>query len=126
MRAALPTPTEIAELADILTVELTTIGRRSGRPARIEIWWFYIEKRFVITGTPRPRDWFANIGSHPGVIIHANGADYAAVGRVINDEVFRRRVLTDPVTSWYRSRADLAEMIGCSPMVEIDFSSGLS
>ena len=115
------TPGELAGLADILTIELTTTGCRSGRPARIEIWWFHIDDRFVITGTPRPRDWMANISSRPEVVIHANGVDYTAIGRVVDDEVFRRRVLTDPVTSWYRSRADLNAMVTHSPMVEIVF-----
>jgi deazaflavin-dependent oxidoreductase (nitroreductase family) len=112
---------EIAGLADILTIELTTTGRRSGRPTRIEIWWFHIEDRFVITGTPRPRDWMANVSVRPEVVIHANGVDYPATARVVDDEAFRRRVFVDPATSWYRNRADLEELVATSPMVEIDF-----
>ena len=115
------TPQEIAGLADILTIELTTTGCRSGLPSRIEIWWFHIEDRFVITGTPRPRDWMANVSVHPEVVIHANGVDYPATGRVVDDEAFRRRVFIDPATSWYRNRADLGELVATSPMVEIEF-----
>jgi deazaflavin-dependent oxidoreductase (nitroreductase family) len=114
------TPEGIAGLANTPTIELTTSGCRSGRPSRIEIWWFHIEGRFVITGTPRPRDWFANVRAHPEVVIHANGVDFAATGRVVSDEAFRLRVFTDPATSWYRARADLGELVATSPMVEIE------
>ena len=114
------TPEEIARLADTLTIELTTTGRRSGRPSRVEIWWFHIEGRFVVTGTPRPRDWMANVSAHPEVVIHANGVDYPATGRVVGDEAFRRRVFMDPTTSWYRARADLDDLVATSPMHEIE------
>ena len=40
-----------AELADDLTVDITTTGRTSGLPRRIEIWMLDVDGRFFITGT---------------------------------------------------------------------------
>lgn len=42
----------IARLGRTRTIDLTTIGRRSGRLATIEIWWFHFEGRFIVTGPP--------------------------------------------------------------------------
>ena len=47
---------EVDHLASHRTIDLTTFGRRSGLPRRIEIWWFQVDDRFVITGTPGRRD----------------------------------------------------------------------
>ena len=57
-------------LAKDMTIDLTTIGRKSGEPRRIEIWMIKVGDRIVITGTPGPRDWFANLLADPTCIIH--------------------------------------------------------
>ena len=43
----------VARLAATRTIEITTTGRRTGRPVRIEIWWFHVDGRFFSTfGVP--------------------------------------------------------------------------
>ena len=54
------------ELADDLTIDITTTGRRSGQARRIEIWMLDVDGRFFITGTPGRRDWLANLLADPG------------------------------------------------------------
>ena len=103
------------------TIDLTTIGRRSGEPRRIEIWWFHVEERFVITGTPGRRDWLANIHANPEVTIHVDGLDIPARAEPIEDEAFRQRVFTHPEISWYKTQAGLDHLVASSPMVEILF-----
>ena len=58
------------ELADDPTIDITTTGRRSRRPRRIEIWMLDVEGRFFITGTPGPRDWLANLLADPRLVVH--------------------------------------------------------
>jgi hypothetical protein len=53
------------ELADDPTVDITTTGRQTGLPRRIEIWMLDVDGRFFITGTPGQRDWVANPLSGP-------------------------------------------------------------
>lgn len=101
------------------TIDLTTIGRRSGEPRRIEIWWFHVEDRFIITGTPGRRDWLANISANPEVTVHVDGLDIPARAEPIEDAEFRRRVFTHPHISWYKSQAGLDRLVDTSPMVEI-------
>lgn len=107
------------ELAGIETIDLTTIGRSSGRPRRIEIWWFYVDGRFIITGTPGPRDWYANILTNPAVTIHVGGRDISAVATPIHDMAARRAVMTSPKTSWYSTHAELEHLVAQSPMIEL-------
>lgn len=113
---------DVAELAAQLTVDLTTRGRRSGRPLRVEIWWFHVDGRFVITGTPGPRHWYANVLADPHVTVHVDGLDLPALARPVTDPEARRRVFTDPRTGWYREQADLDELVRTSPMIELELT----
>lgn len=106
-------------LAALRTIDLTTRGRRSGRPSRIEIWWFHIEGDFVITGTPGRRDWYANVLAYPGVVVHSPFGDHPATAEPVTDVGRRRRVMTDPATSWYSTQADLDRLVDESPMIVV-------
>lgn len=117
----MPSEQVVTELSAIRTVDLVTTGRRTGRESRVEIWWFHVDGRFVITGTPGKRDWYANVRSDPSVVIRTAIGDFGAQARPIHDEGFRRRVFTDPEIGWYRTQADLGELIADAPMVEILF-----
>ena len=107
------------ELAAIRTIELTTIGRHSREAARIEIWWFHIDRRLIITGTPGKRDWYANVCADPRVIVHTPVGDFNGTAGPITDPVFRRRVFTHPEVGWYRTQAELERLVADSPMIEI-------
>lgn len=111
-------------LASQLTIDLTTTGRRSGQPRTVEIWWFRVDGKFVITGTPGRRDWLANVLDDPTVTIHVDGRDLPATVTPVTDVVFRRRVFTDPKTSWYSSQAELDRLVATAPMVEVLFDQG--
>jgi deazaflavin-dependent oxidoreductase (nitroreductase family) len=112
---------DLDRLASHLTIDLTTTGRHSGQPRTVEIWWFRVDDRFVITGTPGRRDWLANVLDDPRVMIHVDGQDLPATVATVTDEVFRRRVFTDPRTSWYSSQAELDRLVASAPMVEVIF-----
>ena len=83
------------------TIEITTIGRRSGLPHRIEIWIYRAGDTNYLTGMPgRTPDWYRNIGENPNFTVHLKhgaSATLAAVGTQITDEAERRRVFTEIV-----------------------------
>lgn len=114
----------VDQLAAILTIDLTTTGRRSGRPVRIEIWWFHLDGRFVITGTPGPRDWLANVRADPAVTVHSSVADVPGRASEVTDPEVRRRVLSDPQLGWYRSQAELEALVAGAPMIELELDLG--
>lgn len=112
-------PDELDRLAATRTVDITTYGRKSGLPRRIEIWWFRVDGRFIITGTPGRRDWIANVMHDPRIVVHVGGLDIETTASPILDWDFRRRVFTQPSTSWYTTQEQLDQLIRTAPMIEI-------
>lgn len=106
-------------LASQQTIDITTRGRRTGRSRRIEIWWFRVDGRFIITGTPGRRDWLANLRADPHLTVHVGGQDISATATPVTDVSFRRKVFTQPQTSWYSSQSELDHLVATAPMVEI-------
>ena len=109
----------LAELAAVRTIDLTTYGRKTGLPRRIEIWWFHIEGRFFITGTPGRRDWLANIRSNPRVVIHVGEVDFEATAREVEDRQLRELVFSQPETRWYSTQSEFRRLVNGAPMIEI-------
>ena len=112
---------DIERLARTRTVDLTTIGRGSGQPRTVEIWWFHVDGRFIITGTPGRRDWLANVRADPTVTISIGDSAFPATAIEIEDDDFKQRVFTDPRIGWYRTQAELDHLVGAAPMIEIHF-----
>lgn len=107
-------------------VDITTTGRRSGSPRRMEIWFHNIDGRIIITGTPGPRGWLANLKADPAFTLHLKGdiqADLPARARVITNPAERRAIMSAPQTAWYREQVGGVEpLVENSPIVEVVFS----
>jgi deazaflavin-dependent oxidoreductase (nitroreductase family) len=104
------------------TIDITTTGRRSHKPRRIEIVFHNIDGRIYISGIPRPekRDWLLNMETEPRFTFHLKGrvkADLPALARVIDDEAERRRILPHVARNWRRN--DVDTMVRYSPLVEV-------
>jgi deazaflavin-dependent oxidoreductase (nitroreductase family) len=106
-------------------IDITTTGRRSGQPRRIEIVFHNFGGRLYITGTPsadRTRAWLLNLEADPHFTFHLKGttaADLPATARIITDETERRAVLTDVAEVW--KNQDLETMVKYSPLIEVTF-----
>lgn len=106
------------------TIDITTTGRRSGRPRRLEIVFHNIDGRIYISGIPsrRRRSWLANLEANPRFTFHLKGrvkADLAATARIVDDVAERRAVLADVARNW--GRTDLESMVSYSPLIEVTF-----
>jgi deazaflavin-dependent oxidoreductase (nitroreductase family) len=104
------------------TIDITTTGRRSAEPRRIEIVFHNIGGRIYLSGMPsrRRRSWLANLEADPHFTFHLKGAtraDLPATARVITDESERRAVLTEVARAWRRN--DVETMLTYSPLVEV-------
>ena len=101
------------------TVEITTIGRRTGQPRRIETWRYRAEDRYWLTGSPGSRDWYANLLAHPEFVLHLKDRDLRVRGRVVTHQGDRERLFGAivPGLSWAGS---LESWIEGSPLVEIE------
>jgi deazaflavin-dependent oxidoreductase (nitroreductase family) len=113
------------ELGDDLTVDITTVGRRTGEDRRIEIWMLDVDGRFFITGTPGRRDWLANLQADPGLTVHLKRrahVDLAARAEVVTDPATRRQVLEHLAATWYRGQSPIDDLVATAPMVEVTFA----
>lgn len=89
-------------------VDITTQGRQSGEPRRIEMPLRLREGRIFISGRPGKRSWYANILANPNVTIHVKrgaSADLPTRGRAITDPAEKRTVLAlftadDALDAW--------------------------
>jgi hypothetical protein len=78
-------------------VDITTIGRRTGRAHRIEIPYFNVDGRLFVIGDPRthdearelrPRDWYDNLRADPRVTLHLKRAYRIDLGQMVQDVLF--------------------------------------
>jgi deazaflavin-dependent oxidoreductase (nitroreductase family) len=106
------------------TIDITTIGRNSGEPRRIEIWRYRYDGRTFLSGSPGTRDWYANLVADPEFTYHLKGsaqADLPAVARPITDEAERREVVAGILDDLGRGSGNLEEWVARSPLAEVEF-----
>ena len=117
------------------TIDITTVGRRSGQQRRIEICFYRVGDEIYLTGVPGPkrRDWLINLEATPGFTFHLKNkvkADLPATATVIDDLDRRRRILA-PVLDEYNARwsadspwphGDLDDWVANSPLARVTFT----
>lgn len=105
------------------TIDITTTGRRSGSPHRIEIWFHNIQGEIFLSGRPGRRDWYANLLSHPEFTFHLKGsveADLRARAQPVTDPDERRRILSR-IAGHHRGQEDFERWVESSPLVRLTF-----
>lgn len=113
------------ELRQGQLIDITTRGRTTGLPRRIELVFHNVDGRIVISGRPGfPRGWVANLNADPRMTLHLKGrlvADLPAHGRVITDRAEREHLLAPIARLW---RIDHALMVRSAPLIEVTFPNG--
>lgn len=103
-------------------IDITTTGRRSGEPRRIEIVFFNLDGRIYITGMPRAdrtRAWLRNLEDDRRLTFHLKSAvqaDLPATARIITDPAERRPILEAVSRTW---KQDADAMVAHSPLIEV-------
>jgi deazaflavin-dependent oxidoreductase (nitroreductase family) len=104
-------------------IDITTTGRRTGRPRRIELVFHVIDGKVVISGSPGRRDWYANLLAEPRFTFHLKGpvrADLSAIARPITEPVERRQVMAEVTRNWRVSNR-FEVFYRRSPLIEVLF-----
>jgi len=112
-------------LARDRTIDITTIGRNSGLPRRIETWFYRVDDQIYLTGSPGRRDWYANLLANPGFTFHLKqsvAADLPARAAPIAD-LEQRRAIFERILSDLGGTQDLAAWLAGSPLMVVAFSS---
>ena len=117
---------ENALLTDTL-IDLTTVGRQTGQPRRIEIWFHYVDGKLYITGTPGTRGWYANMLANPDVTFHLKQSiqkDIPARAIPIKEVDEKRRLFQRMYELEERMRgANIEDRVSHGPLVEIQLTS---
>jgi deazaflavin-dependent oxidoreductase (nitroreductase family) len=104
-------------------IDITTRGRKTGQPHRIEIRFHNLEGNLYLTGRPpRPRDWYANLLAHPEFTFHLKQsvrADLPARATPMLDQDGRRAILAAIHQELGRYQ-DIEAWIERSPLVAVE------
>jgi deazaflavin-dependent oxidoreductase (nitroreductase family) len=104
-------------------IDMTTTGRQTALPRRIEIVYHRIGGRIYISGSPvaeRKRAWLLNLEADPHFTFHLKGrvaADLPATARIITDDAERRTVFAEIVKVW--DNQDVETMTLYAPLIEV-------
>jgi len=102
-------------------IDMTTTGKQTGEPHKVEIAFHNFDGALYITGLPGKRDWYANLVAEPQFTFHLKQsaqADIPAKATPITDEAERRRVLSKVVEKWNR-QDELEAFVQSSPLIEV-------
>ncbi len=116
------TPDIQQALAEDRVIDITTSGRTSGEPRRIEIWFHNLAGRLYITGRPGPRSWYANLLADPALTFHLKRsvqADLPARARAITDVGERREALSKILAS-IDMGDELDRWVEGAPLIEVE------
>jgi deazaflavin-dependent oxidoreductase (nitroreductase family) len=112
-------PEVVEALGHSQTIDMTTTGRTSGEPRRIEIMLHSIDGRLLISGQPGfPRSWIANLNADPSITLHLRRpvADVPGTARVVTDPAERETLLAPIARAW---KLPLARMVEGAPLIEV-------
>ena len=105
-------------------IDITTTGRKSGQPRRIEIWFHLLDDELFISGLPGPRGWLANLMDNPQFTFHLKESvqmDIPATATPITGEPKRREVFTKIAERRTDGRAmDVDAWVEGSPLVQVE------
>ena len=107
-------------------IDITTTGRRTGQPRRIEIWFHYQDGRILITSSPGARGWYANMKANPDFTWHFKQSlvrDVPAVATPITDEGERRAIFARMMELEQRmAHVDVDDWAKRSALVQVELA----
>jgi hypothetical protein len=104
-------------------IDITTRGRNTGQPRRIEIRFHHIAGQVYSTGRPpRRRDWSANLLAHPAFTFHLKQslhADLPARATPMLEQA-RRRAIIAAIHQQRGVYHDVEAWVESSPLVAVE------
>jgi deazaflavin-dependent oxidoreductase (nitroreductase family) len=89
---------------------LTTTGRRSGRPHRIEIWFAAHDRTlYLLSGGRDHADWVRNLLANPRVSVDLGGETHQGVARVLAADTAEDKLARQLLVAKYGDQEDLDE-----------------
>jgi deazaflavin-dependent oxidoreductase (nitroreductase family) len=103
---------------------VTTIGRRTGRPHRIEIWFAAEDGRLYLLSGGRDRsDWVRNLQANAQVTVELGDETHAGTARVLQPDTVEDQRARELLVTKYREGENLDEWGRTALPVIIEFSA---
>lgn len=84
----------LARVASRSTCRLTHVGRRTGQPHEVTIWFLVDGDRIYLVTMNMQRQWTRNVQSHPDVRLRIAGETFAGRAEVVHDVAEMARVVS--------------------------------
>jgi len=102
-----------ARWASELYVHLTTVGRRTGRPHRIEIWFAgHDERLYMLSGGRERADWVRNLQANSRVIVELGGETHVGTAHVVEVGTVEDQLARDLLVAKYADSEDNLDQWG--------------
>jgi len=106
---------------------LTTTGRVTGRPHKIEIWFGLVGNTcYLLSGGKDRSDWVKNLLKNPSVTVRIGGQTFRATARIVKDaeeESLSRNLLADKYSE-RNANGTLSKWARTALPVALDISVG--
>jgi deazaflavin-dependent oxidoreductase (nitroreductase family) len=87
------TRADLEKVASQSTVEITTIGRKSGQPHTKPIWFVYDQGHFYIqSGKEGKSDWYMNLKKNPQLTLKIDTVSFSGKAKFIDDPKETERI----------------------------------
>jgi deazaflavin-dependent oxidoreductase (nitroreductase family) len=117
------TRADLEKVASQSTVEITTSGRKSGKPRVKPIWFVYDQGHFYIqSGQDGKSDWYQNLKKDPQIKLKIETLTFAGKAKFIDDEEETKRIHALFRGKYLRARfANLiGSQVGHGKVVEVE------
>ena len=117
------TRTDLEKVANQSTVEITTIGRKSGKLRTIPIWFVYDQGRFYIqSGQEGKSDWYQNLKKDPQIKLKIETFTFSGKAKFIEDEKETERIHGLFRSKYLRARLSylIGSQVGHGKVVEVE------
>jgi deazaflavin-dependent oxidoreductase (nitroreductase family) len=114
---------DLEKVASQSTVEITTIGRKSGKPHAKPIWFVYDEGHFYIqSGQEGKSDWYQNLKKDPQIKLKIETLTFAGKAKFIEDEQETERIHGLFRSKYLRARLSnlIGSQVGHGKVVEVE------
>jgi deazaflavin-dependent oxidoreductase (nitroreductase family) len=123
------TKTDLQQVANESNVEITTIGRKSGKPHTKPIWFVYDQGHLYLqAGRAGKTDWYQNLKKNPQLTLKIGAITFMGKAQFIDEEKETERIHNLFKEKYFAAR--VAGVVGASighgraVEVELSFSEG--
>jgi len=119
------TKAELQQVANESNVEITTIGRKSGKPHTKPIWFVYDQGHLYLqAGQEGKTDWYQNLKKNPQITLKIGTVTFAGKAQFIDDAKETERIHNLFKQKYFAARVAgvVGSSIGHGRAVEVELS----